>query len=48
MATIDVINMNGEKVSTIELSDAIFAIFLKIIDEISSGEKITSSPLYST
>lgn len=26
MATIDVINMNGEKVSTIELSDAIFAI----------------------
>ena len=26
MATIDVINMNGEKVSTLELSDAIFAI----------------------
>ena len=26
MATIDVVNMNGEKVSTMELSDAIFAI----------------------
>lgn len=26
MATIDVLNMNGEKVSTMELSDSIFAI----------------------